>query len=380
MVSKETIQIIESVYNNFREDRLQNVNENLTLCLHSNEKFFKDRIKRNYKHANNLRKLYIKGLRDKNYNKDNKDTTSIIRVVYKEFSTANIILEDLRRIKDFFPNDLVSVYLVSTNDVTDCCDTHRKIENKIKSIIGGGKSLHLNINEISINHDSENAKNISEILRKNTEKNAIFNILIMIKHEVRYLSDFFALLSFKQYSKRPDSYVSKQYGKLKDDEPNNFKYCMNVIFKKHSFGTLPRFNTELKFPIRFYSINSNEDKLGSSSPMMDNVSVVSNDTLIPDVNEINEGNSGLLSPSIQSEATIVCSESDDVNKMNTDLDLESCMNIIDNIDSFQFSSLQNENQSIINESNDMKAILPNTDLPTVFGKIAFISLDSLIID
>ena len=170
----------------------------------------------------------LKGLQMKFYNNSNNNkATSVIGIIYKDYYSLNIFIENLVNLKSLLFDSSIKnyvFYLVGINNITTYYKTYNSIETKIKEMNknNNNDNLDLIIHEINLTTDSDNSNNISQLLKDKAKKNTLFSFVVMIDDEVHYISNFFGLISFKQFSKRGNSFLANHFCKLQNGDENDF--------------------------------------------------------------------------------------------------------------------------------------------------------------
>ncbi|ORX42746.1 hypothetical protein BCR36DRAFT_587027 [Piromyces finnis] len=259
--------------------------------------FFNRKVKNPYDHVKNLKRIRIASLKSRYFTNDyieNYDTSvSVKKIVYKsKYEKKRILAENLSQlvetIKSMHSMEDFSIYLVEMNDINNQYNTLNQIERKIIRTISENGNINLTIHEILNNNTLGDTINISGLFGM---KNTIYNFVIMVDGRVCFISNFFCLISFKQFSKRKNNFgtnnafISKMYTDFMNGTNNDFEYYMEVLFSPQpKTRKIPKFNPSMKFPIFFYNVNS--DFLLNQN-LSNNTSVISNDdTLIHDGSDI----------------------------------------------------------------------------------------------
>jgi len=274
--------IIAEVYKNFSVNYFLNKNNEIKIFYVLCNKLYKNKTKKNYEHVHEFKRMYFdclnllkndqeyleyskflsikrfiykdndfedeKGKRPKNYpkkskneKKSKKEKKSIINYFLSTFKVRNLPLG-------------ARIFLVETNSITSQCRNYQKIEEKIRSI---GQDLYLNITEVTTSEDDRGYQKIERRIRTNSGKSFIYSFAIMIDNKVHYISEFFSLISFKQFSKRQGSFMNTQYKNFKGKRKNQFLYYAETFFKTLKKNQkIPRFRDEFMFSLDFFDIIS----------------------------------------------------------------------------------------------------------------------------
>ena len=260
-IEKKIEQKIRNLYKNFSANFVYNLNTDIFMYLNVKNDFFKNKTKNDYPHTSNLKCIRLESIKNKNYDIDFEGFNFVDRYLYKnkqffkEINQTGVLLNFLL----YGYTDNTRLFLVEI-DIPNSYETYDEIERKIKDTIENDEELHLTIHELYVNNKAGNIKNISTVLKTNEKKDVMYNFVRMVENEVQQISNFFSLISFKQFSKRGNSFLDKHYQNFLSGKPNDFKHYMEILFKPQTKNQkkIPRFNSEFKFPIRFYNIHSND--------------------------------------------------------------------------------------------------------------------------
>ncbi|OUM66148.1 hypothetical protein PIROE2DRAFT_6670, partial [Piromyces sp. E2] len=271
--------------------------------------FLKNR-KNSYEYIEIIRNDFLEYNQEKNFKKKKneyqaKQSEQVKYLVYKDFeksSSNNFVQSSF----SFFGNnkDNCEIYLFKYTFTSACRtvdDVINKLQNNKENLIGSthqkiifNNSFHISLDletnvvikskkkEIDSNKNEEPSTepfddNISESSgESNQNGNEIpdddgdddnyttkwkkkFNIyffVIIVNGEVNAVSDFFSLRSEKQFTRRKDSILKKQYKLLKDNKTNNYEYYSNIFFKPYNkrINTI-KFKPEFHFKINFYHLS-----------------------------------------------------------------------------------------------------------------------------
>ncbi|OUM64284.1 hypothetical protein PIROE2DRAFT_60746 [Piromyces sp. E2] len=339
---------IENVFRNFPKDcYLSKPNERISLCYSLKNNMYKNNTKKVPEHTKKFRTLVIKSnVQQKNgslISHGNMRPILIKRFIYKDRVFKGEDPVNLIKSKFLIRGlpEKARIFLVETNEISNQCQTYEKIEAKIKKCVEEGKKL-IDITEITksgsdgkitnsdsdgkitnsdsdgeiTNSDSDGYMEFNKNLKTNKQSDVIYSFVIMMKNKVKYISDFFSLISAKQFSKREGNFISK----LKNNK-NEFLYYVNVLFYplKRKGQKFPKFKENFMFPINFYNILSSSVPPSShTTPELverDDESVISDITIS---NEVESTDFVVNSPSMKSDITLSNGDEDNQMGMNGD--------------------------------------------------------------
>jgi len=250
MNNREEINAIEDVFRNYSVNHIQQTDNNIMLSYHLryNGRFRKDtRLTDIFIKSNNI-------LRENPDFMEGRGTFFLKRLLYYysdvERGDDNILLSFMIR---NLPEH-ARVFLVEINGIrTDQLLTYQRIEELIRR---RQQNININITEVNIVENIQGEQRINERIRLNLRRGySIYSFAIIINNEVRFISEFFSMISEKQFYRRNGSFISSQFENFNRRLPNDFLYYMQPFFRELRNGQrIPRFNREFNFPLNFYNI------------------------------------------------------------------------------------------------------------------------------
>ncbi|OUM64293.1 hypothetical protein PIROE2DRAFT_60754 [Piromyces sp. E2] len=316
MVTEKVIKIIREIFENFSRNIIDNLNNDLMMYLNLPNTLYINKTKDKKEHVANLKEKRMNTIENEAYKNINYDGSNFVkRYLYKDnnfvtLNQQNYVLYNFSVLGNIGNTEDFELYLVETDSFSNSCKTYDDIENKITKMKKNGRKLHLNIYDIDIkNNEEDRGRTISSFFKTNkNNKFILYSFVVIADGTVQQISNFFSLISFRQFSKRKGSLIDRQYEKFLKGKPNDLKYYMEELFKQpQNHQRIPKFKNEFKFPINFYNVHGGNDEIIKNTTIEsstiikdDDVSIVSNDTIIENCNAI-ETISPLLSPSIYSD-------------------------------------------------------------------------------
>ncbi|ORX48938.1 hypothetical protein BCR36DRAFT_584055 [Piromyces finnis] len=242
--------IIKAVYDYlklFKEKKLKRSSIYAHYMLKNS--FYKE--KTNYQHQVGLKKILDK-CRNKKYSNSDK---YVKRLLYKDSK------EIISGLFYFMKEENYQVYLVKsttfTKTDTKISDLWDKIEDK--------EDILLECFEVIKVINKEDLKNRLmkmnfDLKINNTKKSGgfnVYNFVMVDENGNKHVSVPFALVCFRQFSKRDKKSVLGKFGKIYEDEDNEDEvlYYTNILFDYIN----EKYKENFAFPINFYNINNNNN-------------------------------------------------------------------------------------------------------------------------
>ncbi|OUM64279.1 hypothetical protein PIROE2DRAFT_60744 [Piromyces sp. E2] len=256
---------IRKSYNNFCGNFVDNLSTDLTMYLNLPCSFFKNRTKNENKYVAELKNKRIQALENERYDLNYDGPNYIKKYPYKDGNFIKIFKDHYVLFTFSISGNIENgkIYLVEIDNIPNNCKTYDDLKGIIEDKNRKGEELNL------IVHDFDNyyektifEETIFSLLKTNKNNNHIlYNFVIMVDGKVKQISNFFSLISYKQFLKIRNSFLNKHFQKFfrgTNGEPNDLKYYLEVFFKKPKNNKrVTKFNDKFKFPINFYNFYSN---------------------------------------------------------------------------------------------------------------------------
>jgi len=250
------------IKSNALEQIVKNGNVDKFCVCHKNNEFFKKRSA--YDHVERL-KEWFKECYTNQYSEVNKNNKYgfIKMLLYKESLKVTSI------VNKFFINGLSSndeVFLMETDSYPSHCKRISDMKKKNEELMKKGEDINLKCHKVCHNslEGQWNFEEMFESLKTNGtqcgKKRTIYCFVVLENGYIKCISDFFSLISFKQFCKRNgNSLLEVNYNNLKKGEENDFYYYLNTIFDGEYVKNrkYQKYNSDFLYMINFYNVKPN---------------------------------------------------------------------------------------------------------------------------